>query len=44
MGESLTRSALGSPSNSMGWLSETIRCVLNPLRFSSGYSDLLCSP
>ncbi len=44
MGESLTRSALGSASNSMSWLSETLRCVLNPLRFSSGYSGLLCSP
>jgi len=44
MGEPLTHSTFGSASNSMDWLSETIRCVLNPLRFSSGYSGLLCSP
>ena len=44
MGGTLTRSAFGSASNSMSWLSETLRCVLNPLRFSSGYSGLLCSP
>ena len=44
MGGPLTRSAFGSASNSVYWLSETIRCVLNPLRFSSGYSGLLCSP
>ena len=40
----LTHSTFGSASNSTDWLPEKIRCVLNPLRFSSGYSGLLCSP